>query len=69
MDEAIQAAEDAEEAAILAGDEEQTKVERLRVLEEQVAQARKEVDEARIGLRRAEIRQRRTRDALDRLQR
>jgi hypothetical protein len=69
VDEAIQAAEDAEEAAILAGDEEQTKVERLRVLEEQVAQARKEVDEARIGLRRAEIRQRRTRDALDRLQR
>ena len=69
MDEAIQAADDAEEAAILAGDEEQTKVERLRVLEEQVAQARKEVDEARIQLRRAEIRQRRTRDALDRLQR
>ena len=69
LDEAIQSAEDAEEAFILATDQEQTTVERLRKLEEQVADARREVDEARIQLRRAEIRQRRTRDALDRLQR
>lgn len=69
VDEAIQAADDAEEALILATDEEQTKLERLRALEEQVADARREVDDARIGLRRAEIRQRRTRDALNRLQR
>jgi len=69
LDEAVQAAEDAEEAVILATDEEQTRLERLRALEEQVAEARRDVDEARIQLRRAEIRQRRTRDALDRLQR
>ncbi len=65
--EAQQAVDDAEEAYLLAEDEEQTRVERLRDLEEQVAQARRAVDEARIALRRAEIRQRRTRDALARL--
>jgi hypothetical protein len=69
VDAAQQAADDAEEAFLLATDEEQTKVDRLRELEEQVADARKAVDEARITLRRAEIRQRRTRDALDRLTR
>jgi hypothetical protein len=69
IDAAQQAADDAEEAFLLATDEEQTRVERLRELEEQVADARKAVDEARITLRRAEIRQRRTRDALDRITR
>ncbi|MET0965195.1 MAG: hypothetical protein ABWZ02_02295 [Nakamurella sp.] len=66
---AQQAADDAEEAFLIATDEEQTRVDRLRELEEQVADARKAVDEARITLRRAEIRQRRTRDALDRINR
>jgi len=66
---AQQAADDAEEAFLLATDEEQTRVDRLRELEEQVADARKAVDEARITLRRAEIRQRRTRDALERITR
>ena len=69
IDAAQQAADDAEEAFLLATDEEQTRVDRLRELEEQVADARKAVDEARITLRRAEIRQRRTRDAFDRLTR
>jgi hypothetical protein len=69
IDAAQQAADDAEEAFLLATDEEQTRVDRLRELEEQVADARKAVDEARITLRRAEIRQRRTRDALDRISR
>jgi hypothetical protein len=69
IDAAQQAADDAEEAFLLATDEEQTRVDRLRELEEQVAGARKAVDEARITLRRAEIRQRRTRDALDRISR
>lgn len=69
IDDAQQAADDAEEAYLLAADEEQTRVDRLRELEEQVADARKAVDEARITLRRAEIRQRRTRDVVDRLTR
>jgi len=69
IDAAQQAADDAEEAFLIATDEEQTRVDRLRELEEQVADARKAVDEARITLRRAEIRQRRTRDALDRITR
>ena len=69
IDAAQQAADDAEEAFLLATDEEQTRVDRLRELEEQVADARRAVDEARITLRRAEIRQRRTRDALDRITR
>ncbi|MGS0685909.1 hypothetical protein ACVBEQ_12315 [Nakamurella sp. GG22] len=64
---ARQAADDAEEAYLLAADEEQTRVDRLRELEEQVADARKAVDEARVQLRRAEIRQRRAGDALARL--
>ncbi len=66
--EARQAADDAEEAYLIAADEEQSRVDRLRELEEQVADARRAVDEARIHLRRAEIRQRRTRDALARLE-
>jgi type IV secretory pathway VirB10-like protein len=69
LEDARKAADDAEEAVILATDEEQTRVERLRLLEEQVADARRAVDEARIQLRRAEIRQRRTTDALRRLER
>ena len=64
---AQQAVDDAEEAHLLATDEERTRVERLRELEEEVAQARRAVDEARIQLRRAEIRQRRARDALGRI--
>jgi len=69
LEDARKAADDAEEAVILATDEEQTRVERLRLLEEQVADARRAVDEARIQLRRAEIRQRRANDALRRLER
>jgi len=69
LDDARRSAEEADEAVILAADEEQVRVERLRVVEEQVAAARRGVDEARIQLRRAEIRQRRTRDALDKLSR
>ncbi len=65
---ARQAADDAEEAYLIAADEEQSRVDRLRELEEQVADARRAVDEARIQLRRAEIRQRRARDALARLE-
>jgi hypothetical protein len=65
--EARQAVDDAEEAYLLAADEEQSRVDRLRELEEQVAEARKAVDEARVQLRRAEIRQRRAGDALTRL--
>ena len=40
-----------------------------RVLEDEVTKARRAVDEARIQLRRAEIRQRRTADTLRRLER
>ena len=69
LDEARQAVDDAEEAVILATDEEQTRLERLQLLEEQVTDARKSVDEARVQLRRAEIRQRRAQDALRRLER
>ena len=69
LDDARKAADDAEEAVILATDEEETRVERLRLLEEQVAEARRAVDEARIQLRRAEIRQRRATDTLRRLER
>jgi hypothetical protein len=69
LEDARQAADDAEEAVILATDEEETRVERLRLLEEQVTEARQAVDQARIQLRRAEIRQRRTTDALRRLER
>jgi hypothetical protein len=69
LQDARNAVDDAEEAVILATDEEETRVERLRLLEEQVADARRAVDEARIQLRRAEIRQRRATDALRRLER
>ncbi len=69
LDDARRAVDEAEEAVILATDEEQTRLERLQRLEEQVAEARKGVDEARIQLRRAEIRQRRAQDALRRLER
>ncbi len=65
---ARQAVDDAEEAYLLAADEEQVRVDRLRELEDQVADARRAVDEARIQLRRAEIRQRRAGDALARLE-
>jgi hypothetical protein len=67
LQDAQHAVDDAEEAVILATDDERTKVERLRVLEEQVADARRSVDEARVQVRRAEIRQRRAQDALRRL--
>jgi len=69
LEDARKAADDAEEAVILATDEEETRVERLRVLEDEVTKARRAVDEARIQLRRAEIRQRRTADTLRRLER
>lgn len=69
LDDARRAVDEAEEAVILATDEEQTRLERLQRLEEQVADARKGVDDARIQLRRAEIRQRRAQDALRRLER
>ena len=69
LDDARRAVDEAEEAVILATDEEQTRLERLQRLEEQVTDARKDVDEARIQLRRAEIRQRRAQDLLRRLER
>jgi hypothetical protein len=69
LDDARRAVDEAEEAVILATDEEQTRLERLQRLEEQVTDARKEVDDARVQLRRAEIRQRRAQDALRRLER
>ena len=69
INDARRALDDAEEAVILATDEEQTKMDRLRLLEEQVTQARHDVDQARIQLRRAEIRQRRAEQALGRLDR
>ena len=69
LDDARQAVDDAEEAVVLAADEEQIRMERLRELEDQVAEARRAVDEARIQLRRAELRRRRVGDALDRLER
>lgn len=68
-DAVAQAVDEAEEAVILATDEEQTQLERLQRLEEQVTDARKAVDDARIQLRRAEIRQRRAQDMLRRLER
>ena len=64
---ARRAVDDAEEAVVLATDEEQSRLERLRLLEEQVTEARSAVDETRVRLRRAEIRKRRARDALRRL--
>jgi hypothetical protein len=69
LDDARRAVDEAEEAVILATDEEQTQLERLQRLEEQVTDARKAVDDARIQLRRAEIRQRRAQDMLRRLER
>lgn len=69
LDDARQAVDDAEEAVVLATDEEQARMVRLRDLEEQVALARSAVDEARIQLRRAEIRRRRVGEALERLER
>ena len=69
LDDARRALDEAEEAVILATDEEQTRLERLQRLEEQVTDARKAVDDARIQLRRAEIRQRRAQDTLRRLER
>ncbi len=69
LDDARRALDEAEEAVILATDEEQTRLERLQGLEEQVTDARKAVDDARIQLRRAEIRQRRAQDTLRRLER
>ena len=69
LDDARRAVDEAEEAVILATDEEQTRMQRLQRLEEQVTEARKGVDDARIQLRRAEIRQRRAQDALRRLER
>lgn len=67
LEDARRAVDDADEAVLLATDEEQSRLERLRLLEEQVTQARSAVDEARVQLRRAEIRQRRAQDALRRL--
>lgn len=69
LDDARRAVDEAEEAVILATDEEQTRLERLQLLEDQVTEARKGVDDARVQLRRAEIRQRRAQDALRRLER
>ncbi len=69
LDDARRAVDEAEGAVILATDEEQTRLERLQRLEEQVADARKGLDDTRVQLRRAEIRQRRAEDALRRLER
>ncbi len=66
---AQQAVDDAEEAYLIATDEEQSRSDRLRELEEEVAQARRSVDEARIQVRRSQIRQRRASDALGRISR
>ena len=67
LKDAQQRVDDADEEVILATDEEKSRTERLRDLEEQVAQARKEVDAARVQLRRAEIRRGRAADALRKL--
>lgn len=65
---ARQAVDEAEDTLVLATDEEQARVDRVHELEAELAGARKAVDEARRDLRRAEIAQRRARDALDRLE-
>jgi hypothetical protein len=67
LEDARRAVDEAEEAVLLATDEEQVRMDRLRELEEQVTDARRSVDEARVHLRRAEIKQRRVTDALRRL--
>lgn len=64
---ARQAVDEAEESLILATDEEHARVDRVRELEEELANARQAVDRARREVRRAELGQRRARDALHRL--
>lgn len=64
---AQQAVADAEQAHLIATDEVQSRADRLRELEEEVAQARRAVDDARIAVRRSQIRQRRARDAMERI--
>lgn len=69
LEDARRVVDEAEESVILATDEEQTRLERLKLLEDEVVNARKGVDDARVQLRRAEIRQRRAKDTLRRLER
>lgn len=64
---ARQAVDEAEETLILATDEEQARVDRVHELEDQLSAARQAVDQARREVRRAELAQRRARDALRRL--
>jgi hypothetical protein len=66
---AQRAVDEAEENLILATDEEQARVDRVRALEQELSDARRAVDEARRDVRRAEIAQRRAQDALRRLER
>ncbi len=70
-DAAVGAAQDdldqAEQALTAATDEEGVRVGRMHELEEHIADARLSVDEARIVVRRAEMRQRRAQEALNRL--
>ncbi len=65
---ARQAVDEAEDNLVLATDTEQARVDRVHELEEDLAGARRAVDEARREVRRAEIAQRRARDALRRLE-
>jgi hypothetical protein len=69
LTDARQAVDEAEEELILATDDEQAKVDRVRELEQELGDARRAVDEARRQVRRAEIAQRRAHDALQRLER
>lgn len=67
LDQARQAVDEAEETLVLATDEEQARVDRVHELEVQLTEARQAVDRARREVRRAELAQRRARDALRRL--
>ena len=62
-------AEDADAAVASARDAEQEQHNRLRMLEEQVLDARRRLDDARLAVRRAEVRQRKAAHALSRVDR
>ena len=62
-------AEDAAAAVASARDAEQEQHDRLRMLEEQMLDARRRLDDARLAVRRAEVRQRKAAHALSRLSR
>lgn len=67
--EARRVASEAESAVVAAHEAEQEQQERLRLLEYQVADARRRLDDARLAVRRAEVQQRKAAHALSRVER